>query len=111
MKSTFIHKGDVGTIFRLIVTDENGVPIDLDTADVKYIYFQNPSGTKVQKSASFLTNGADGILQYITIAGDIDKPGVWSVQGYVETSLGKFFTEKVRFTVCDTLYVATPIVE
>ena len=73
-------------------------------------YSDLASGTWTQKSASFLTDGADGILQYITIAGDIDESGIWYVQGYVETTLGKFFTEKARFTVYDTLYVENPII-
>lgn len=106
MISTFIHKGDVGTIFRLIVRDENDLIIDLDSAAIKYIYFQKPTGVKVQKPASFLTDGSDGILQYITQSGDIDMPGLWFVQGYVETSLGKFFTERVRFTVYDNIYIS-----
>jgi len=109
MKSTFINKGDVGTIFRLIVTDKDGVLIDISTADTKFIYFHSPAGQNIKKDAEFFTDGTDGILQYVTIDGDIDVFGLWSLQGYVETSLGKFFTEKATFTVYSTLAPETPV--
>lgn len=102
----YVHNGDIGTIFRLTITDTAGTAIDVSTASVKYIYFQDPSGNKVKKTATFTTDGTDGIIQYTTIAGDIDEEGVWQVQGYVETSLGKFFTEKAAFRVLSTLYTA-----
>lgn len=110
MKSIFIHKGDIGTIFQLIVTDKNGVPIDISTADTKFIYFHSPAGQNIKKDAEFFTDGTDGIVQYVTIDGDIDVFGLWVVEGYVETTLGKFFTEKANFTVYSTLAPETPIV-
>ena len=40
------------------------------------------------------------------MSGDIDMVGTWQVQGYVETSLGKFWTEKDSFKVYSTLATA-----
>jgi len=102
--TTYVHNGDIGTIFRLTITDTAGTAINVSTATVKYLYFQDPSGNKSVKTAAFYTTGSDGIIQYTTIAGDIDEVGNWAVQGYVETTLGKFYTEKAPFKVYSTLY-------
>lgn len=110
MKSTFIHRGDIGTIFQLIVTDKDGIPIDISTASIKFIYFHSPAGQNIKKTAAFFTDGTDGILQYVGIVGDIDVFGLWSIEGYVETTLGKFFTEKSNFTVYSTLAPETQVV-
>jgi len=106
MTTIYVHNGDVGTIFRLTIKDTAGAAIDVSTASVKYIYFQDPSGVKTQKTAAFYTDGTDGKIQYTTVAGDIDEVGTWMVQGYVETSLGKFWTEKDSFKVYSTLATA-----
>ena len=102
--TTIIHKSDIGTKFRCTVKDSDGVVIDVSTAGVKYIYFRKPDYTLVKQTASFLTDGSDGIIQYVGVSGDIDQIGTWSIEGYVETSDGKFFTEKEDFEVESTLY-------
>ena len=106
MTTIYVHNGDVGTAFRLTIVNTAGTAIDVSTATTKYIYFQDPTGAKVQKTAAFTTNGSDGKIQYTTIAGDIDEVGTWMIQGYVETSLGKFWTEKDSFRVYSTLATA-----
>lgn len=103
MESVFIHNGDIGTIFRITITDESGEIVDIHTAAVKRIHFQSPSGVKIQRDTEFLTDGYDGKMQYVTVENDINERGVWSVQGYVETTLGKFYTEKLRFNVYESL--------
>ena len=102
----YAHNGDIGTVFELTIKDTDEAVIDVSTAAVKYIYFQDPTGTRMRKTATFTTDGTDGKIEYVTIAGDIDEVGTWQVQGYVETSLGKFYTEKMSFQVLSTLYVA-----
>jgi hypothetical protein len=105
--TTYIHKADIGTIFRLTITDTAGTAIDVSSASVKYIYFEDPSGNKTKETAAFYTDGSDGIIQYTSVAGDIDEEGIWQIQGYVETSDGNFFTEKTTFNVLSTLYTAS----
>ena len=106
MTEIYVHRGDIGTIFRLSIVDTDGEVVDVSTATVKYIYFQKPTAVNVKKTAAFYTDGTDGIIQYTTIANDIAESGTWSVQGYVETTLGKFFTVKSTFQVYKTLYTA-----
>ena len=50
--ATYVHNADIGTIFELTITDEDGVVIDVSTASTKYIYFQKPDGTKVKETAA-----------------------------------------------------------
>jgi len=105
--TTYIHDGDIGTIFRQTIVDSDDTPIDVSTASTKFIYFQKPDGTKMKKTATFYTDGTDGIIQYIAVLSDIDQTGIWQMQGYVETSDGKFFAEKTTFNVLSTLYTAS----
>ena len=105
--TTYIHKADIGTIFELTITTEAGVAIDVSTATIKFIYLQKPDGTKLKKTAVFVTDGTNGKIKYTAVAGDIDQVGDWQIQGYVETSDGKFFTRKTKFEVLPTLYVAS----
>ena len=105
--TTVIHDTDIGTIFRLTVKDADGTAIDVSTATVKFIYFQKPDRSRLKKTAAFLTDGSEGIIQYVGVSGDIDQIGDWQVQGYVETSDGKFFTEVEKFIVKPTIYTAS----
>lgn len=104
MTDTIIHVGDVGTIFRLTIVENDGTTVvPVQTATVKKILFKKSDGTKVSKTAAFYTDGSDGIIQYTGLAGEIDKAGVWYMQGYVEMPSGKFYSETVRFVVHENL--------
>ena len=106
MTAIYIHNADIGTIFRLTITDTSGTAIDVSTASTKYIYFQKPDLTKIKRTAEFYTDGTNGIIQYTSIALDIDQAGTWSVQGYVETVSGKFFTQKTSFSALSNISTA-----
>jgi len=77
-----IHKGDIGTIFRITIT-EAGAAVNVSTATTKTFKFTKPDGTVVEKAASFTGSGSDGQLQYTTIADDLDQAGSWQVQPYL----------------------------
>lgn len=82
MSAKEIFVGDVGTAFTLTVVEGTSV-VDISSASVKEILFQKPSGTVVTKTATFQTDGTDGKIRYITIAGDIDESGYWLYQGHI----------------------------
>ncbi len=67
-----------------ITVEEDGVAVNLASVTAKDLYFKKPNGTVLQKPASFVTNGADGKLQYVTQAGDLDRAGTWKVQAYLQ---------------------------
>lgn len=97
--SDIIHVGDVGTVFSLTITDADGIAVNLSTALVKRIFFKKPSQERVCKSAVFATDGTNGKIEYTTVDGDIDESGAWQLQGYVEFSDMKLYTEKTSFSV------------
>ena len=104
MSDTIIHNGDVGTIIRLTITeDDNTTAIDVSGASIKTFYFLKPDGTKENVTAEFDSTGADGKLKYTTVAGDIDTVGRWQVQAYVEIGLAKYYSAKTTFVVQSNL--------
>jgi hypothetical protein len=104
MTDTIIHIGDVGTIIRLTVTEDDGTTaVNVSTATVKKFYFLKPDGTKVNKTAEFNTDGSDGKLKYTVVALDIDQAGTWQVQAYVEIGAAKYYSTKTTFSVQSNL--------
>jgi len=104
MTDTIIHVGDVGTVIRLTVTEQDKVtPIDVSTATVKTFYFRKPDGTKFSKPAEFNTDGVDGKLKYTTVDGDIDMARTWQVQAFVEIGTSKYYSAQTTFTVQNNL--------
>jgi hypothetical protein len=104
MTDTIIHVGDVGTIIRLTITEDDGTTaVDVSSATTKTFYFEKGDRSRVSKTAEFNTDGSDGKLKYTTVAGDIDKTGTWQVQAYVEIGTAKYYSTKARFYVANTL--------
>jgi len=48
----------------------------------KQLILGPPAGSAKTYDASFFTDGTDGQLEYVTVAGDIDVAGLWSIQAY-----------------------------
>jgi hypothetical protein len=71
-----IHAGDVGTKIRIVPETET----DIGSAVSAEIRYQKPSRATGAWSATIV----DGALEYVTGAGDIDEPGEWFFQGYVD---------------------------
>jgi len=83
-----VHAGDIGVVLRITLVDDAGDPIDISTASVTQIKLRAPDDDVLTLPASFLTDGTDGVIQYITQAGVLDVPGTWKYQAYVvQTSL------------------------
>ena len=85
-----VHVNDVGTVFEVTVVDENNAIVNLSASSVIQIRFTKPDATVFDRTAAFKTDGIDGIIQYTTIADDIDQKGDWCIQAHVE------FTTPVR---------------
>lgn len=99
-----IHLDDVGTIFRVTIVDCDDVFIDISTASVKQLVFKKPDGTSVTQTAVFFTDGTDGILDYVTVSGDLDLVGEgWKIQGKVTLATGNWSSDIGTFPVYDNL--------
>jgi hypothetical protein len=99
-----LRKDDVGSVLRLSVK-ENALPFDASAATVKTLKLSPPNGNVIERAASFETTGADGVLIYTTIAGDLDQAGPWTGQLYLEFPTGKWHTDPFNFVVGENLSV------
>jgi hypothetical protein len=94
-----LHCGDAGVSIGIRVV-ENGVPVDISSATLMRIYLKSPDGDTVKcMTAGFKTDGSDGILEYVTVAVDLDEPGEWTIQGFVEFGVYSLWTDMGKFLV------------
>ena len=77
-----IFVGVIGFIFE-VTLKEKGVVVPIDTATALSIVFSKPTQATITRTAVLSTDGLDGKLRYVTIAGDLDLDGWWSLQADV----------------------------
>lgn len=71
---------------------------DISNATVKNIIIEKPDDSILTKTGIFSTDGKDGLLYCRTITGDIDLPGVYNVQAYIESPDFEGYSTPVSFT-------------
>lgn len=98
MASEEIHVNDIGNTFTVTLKDGVG-EVNISTATTKSIIFGKPDGTTLTKTAVFATDGEDGVIQYSSILGDLDIPGIWSIQAHVVLPTGNWRTDIAHFDV------------
>lgn len=94
-----IRVSDIGVDIRLRVKDDDGNIVNISSAMVKRYDFAKPNGTTYSATASFVTDGSEGLLYYQTLTGEIDQEGIWELQLYLELSYGKYRSTKIKFKV------------
>tara|TARA_R100001244_G_scaffold128546_1_gene99489 strand:+ start:27 stop:353 length:327 start_codon:yes stop_codon:yes gene_type:complete len=101
------HINDIGTIFRVTVydtTSTGGTTVaNISTATTKQFTFKRPDGTTFDRVAVFAVDGSDGIIQYLSVDGDLDVAGTWHLQAYVATPAGNWKTDVGHFRVYENL--------
>lgn len=100
-----MHLNDVGTIIKVRIFSEGQV-LDISEATSMMLYLKKPSGTVLNKTPVFITDGSDGWMQYVTVAGDIDETGEWGVQAWVSLPDGAWYTDVQTVYVFTNLPVA-----
>jgi len=98
-----IHLGDIGTAFRLTIVDCDGQAIDVSGASVKSIVFLKPDKTTVTRPAVLFTDGVDGVIEYISVADDLDQLKTWKIQSVVTLPTGTWSSNIEKFKVHDNL--------
>lgn len=94
----------VGSTPKLIVTvTDGGSAKNISSATVKYIYLRKPDDSVMVKTAEFTTGGTDGKIEYKCMPSDLDMPGKWRIQGYVELGTDVWPTEGEFFDVDENL--------
>lgn len=103
-KKKTVQLNDSGTPFEVTITDSNtGKAVNIQSATSKKIIFKKPNGDIIEKTAVFLTDGADGIIVYVSVPGDIDQLKVWSIQAEVTTPTGFYSSTIDTFEVMPNL--------
>jgi len=93
-----IHEDDIGTKLLVTVTDD-GVVVDISVASALDIYVKKPDGTVLSRTGVLETDGTDGKMYYITVAGDTDVAGTYKIQGRVVLPGGSYYTSTGTFKV------------
>jgi hypothetical protein len=101
VKSFYV--GDVGVILELGLTQEDGAPYPINNSNVITFLLKKPSGSVVAKQGEYVTNGADGLAQYVTVDGDLDQVGAWKYQLYIERGSAKLHSDIFAFRVLQNL--------
>jgi hypothetical protein len=98
MAYTDIQADDYGWIARLTL-QQDGVAVDISSYTTLQLIFRDPSGTQSAKTATFNTDGTDGVLKYTVADGDIDVAGSWRVRARVAKTGVELHSEWHLFTV------------
>jgi len=97
-----IHVGDIGTVFEITVKDCEDI-IDVSLATTQEVIFLKPDKTISTHTTEFQTTGVDGIVQYVTIADDLDLAGKWKIQFHVVLPTGEWRSDIHTFKVYGNL--------
>lgn len=100
-----IRMEQVGFDFIIVFKTPAGSIINISTATTKTITFRKPSGSPMTKTASFVTDGTDGQIHWMTTASsDLSEAGTWALQGKVVLSGGATYRTSLNaFLVAENL--------
>lgn len=94
--------GAVGLTIRVTVKDQDQAPVDLTATTVRKIYLRRPNGRVSTFDASLVGPGTNGVMAYVTVAGDLDIHGDWTIQARVTTGTTlDYFSEVQPFRVAE----------
>lgn len=77
--------------------------VDISSATLKNIIIKKPDDTILTNTASFFTDGTDGIIYYTTVEDDLDQAGTYYVQSYIEMPTFEGYSTPTSFVVYDNL--------
>ncbi len=98
-----IRVGDTGTVFLLSIVDEVEDVINISSATTLNVRFGKPDETSIDRAGEFVNGGADGLMKYTAITGDLDMSGKWRIQAHIITPLGEWRSEIETFWVKENL--------
>ncbi len=82
-----IRVGDINSALVIQLKDAAG-NVNIASAETLEIYLKDPSGNVELKDGELYGDGSDGKMKYVTVVGDIDEAGVWTIQGRALWSSG-----------------------
>jgi hypothetical protein len=75
--------GDYGFEIRMTLVDEDGTAVDISSATTRQILIEDPSGTVTTKTASFVTDGTDGLISWTVTDGFLATAGRYALEANV----------------------------
>jgi hypothetical protein len=100
-----LRVGAIGVALRLTVADQDGTAIDVSTATLtNNLRIRRPDKSLLRKTPSFVTTGTDGLIYFDTIAGDLNVPGIYTMQFRLVISADDINSSVVTFVVEPNLY-------
>lgn len=102
---------DEGTSIRFLVKECNDTDpdnpfeelVDVSSASNIEITFKKPDDTTSVTTGSFVTDGTDSLIHYITEVSFLDQIGTWKGQARITMPTGKWYTSLISFKVSDKL--------
>ena len=102
MALTDFIEQDFGDIIRITVTEDDSAH-NISSYTTLQIILKAPDGRKISRTASFFTDGTDGIIECTLADGDFDQDGDWRLQARVAKTGVDICTESVTFSVGEKL--------
>jgi len=102
MNVPVIQENNIGTRFVFTIHDQTGAVKDVSSATTQTVRFKSsPSVAAFDRASVFLTDGTDGKILYVTVAGDLTPAGpCWQRQAFVILpGEGEFYSEVRDFPV------------
>lgn len=100
-----IVKDDFGQPAEITFIDTDsttGAAVDISAySTTKQMLWTDPDGAVSTKTATFVTDGTDGKIQYTTEDGLLNAFGDWTVQGRVKSASATLSTRKHKFNIND----------
>ena len=95
-----IQVDDIGTRIKVTIVDDD-VAVDISAASLREIIIKKPDATSFTRTASVIGDGSSssGVMYYDVVAGDLDLPGMYKIQGRVSIPSGTFKTAVGTFQV------------
>lgn len=95
--------GQVGASILIHVREDSAV-VDISGATVKTLRLRKPSGVVIERATTFVTDGRDGDVIYVSVAADFDEVGPWVGQVRMEFgSTQKWASDLFSFAVAENL--------
>ena len=101
-----LHYNDIGTAFQVTIKDcvsGTATTLDISSASTTELILKSPSGVSKTKTATFATDGTDGVIEYVTVDGDLDEIGTWRLQAKIVIGSSTWRTDVGTFRVFENL--------
>lgn len=70
-------------VLQATIVDQDGNAVDLSGASAVDFFLLAPDGVPQPVAASFVSNGMDGLIQYVTTEDDLTERGLWQIQAQI----------------------------